>query len=327
MNYVETKESLHSIGAAAAILLKSMGSASLLSDFSHWQTDLETDVFTVVVVGEFNRGKSSLLNALFDLDILPVGATPTTATVTILQFSPNPRIRVHYINDRVQDLEYSPTAIEEFIAFSGTRDIDYVEVGLPHPLLRAGIVYVDTPGVADLNRDRIEVTYRFVPRADAVLFVLDSTQLVTLSEVDFLQSTILNDGIERLLFVSNFSDLLEEDARDQVVSRAKNRLAEVLGKEDIPVILVSARQASLQDQRAQSGIDELSVALRAIGLDGPRGRDKVSRMRQRLSAIILSAKTILSVSNQSQGLNSRNCASSLPQSRTNGEIERRRLTG
>jgi len=292
MNCIEAKEELREIGNCLAAILNTIDSQSLLSDFNDWRTDLETDVFTVVVVGEFNRGKSTLLNALFGQEILPIGVTPTTATVTILRYSANPQIQVHYAGGTVKDLVFSKDAIESVVssASQAATEIEYVEVGIPHPLLQAGMVYVDTPGVADLNRDRVEVTYRFVPRADAVIFVLDSMQAVTDSEIEFLQSTILTNGIERLLFVSNFADLLEVEYKSTAAEKVKNRLASALDRDDLPVVVLSAKEAGSESERAYSGIEELEAQLRIINLDGMRSQEKVAHLRQRLSAIILSAK-------------------------------------
>jgi predicted GTPase len=295
MNYIEAKRELRQIGEEIASILQTSSNQSTLADLGAWKTDLETDVFSVVVVGQFNRGKSTLLNALFGFAVLPVGITPTTAVVTILRFSESEEIQVHYLNGQVQSIQYTPDALMALTAESpsAASAIDYVEIGIPHPLLRSGIVYVDTPGVSDLNRERTEVTYRFVPRADAVLFVLDSTQAVTMSEIDFLQSVILDAGVARLLFVSNFSDLLESE--DRVVARTKtqDRIASAIDAIDPTVVLVSALQGCSPQSRAQSGIEQLIAELTKISLSGPRSLEKASRMRDRLKAIASSAKADL----------------------------------
>jgi GTPase Era involved in 16S rRNA processing len=292
MNCFETKEALREIGSCVASILSRLNDHGLLSDFADWHTDLESNVFTVVVVGEFNRGKSTLLNALFGRDILPVGATPTTAFVTILRYSEVQQIQVHHVGGRIEEVAFSEDAVKAIVSSvtSPSTEIDFVEVGIPHTLLKAGIVYVDTPGVADLNRDRVEVTYRFVPRADAVIFVLDSTEAVTGSEIDFLESTILTRGIDRLLFVLNFADQLKTEDRRTAAERAQNRLALALDRDDLPVLVLSAREASSETERSRSGIDKLEDQLRAINLDGMRSQEKIAHLSQRLLAIVLALK-------------------------------------
>jgi GTPase Era involved in 16S rRNA processing len=292
MNYAELKNALRDTANDLSPLLSSLSSQSLNSDFADWCADLDTDLFSVVVVGEFNQGKSTLLNALFGQNILPVGVTPTTATVTILRFSDVEQIEVHFVDGRIEKLEYTHDALSTFVSslHSPSKEVDYVEVGLPHPLLEAGIVYVDTPGVADLNRDRVEVTYRYVPRADVVIFVLNSMHAVTASEIDFLQSTILNKGIERLLFVSNFADLLDEEQKASASLKAQNKLAKALDRDDLPVLVLSAKDAFSETQRSKSGIVDLEKHLRSINADGAIRQEKITHLNDRLLEIVRSAK-------------------------------------
>ena len=292
MNSAEQKNALREIARSLAPLLSSLDGKSLSSDFGEWQADLDTDTFSVVVVGEFNRGKSTILNALFQQTILPVGATPTTAMVTILRYSAVPTIQAHYINGNVNEIDFSPNALEEHVSTlaSPSTEIDHVEVGLPHVLLKTGIVYVDTPGVADLNRERMEVTYRFVPRADAVIFVLDATCPITRSEIDFLESVVLANGIDRVLFLLNFADLLEDDDRSTAPERAKNKLGVALDRDDVPVLILSAKEGCSDGTRSVSGIRQLEDYLTALGADSGRSHEKVAHMCQRLSAILASTK-------------------------------------
>jgi GTPase SAR1 family protein len=292
MNYTEIKKLLRDIGDDVGVIVRGTTNESALADLASWKSDIDTDVFSIVVVGEFNRGKSTLLNALFGMSALPVGITPTTAVVTILRFAEEKQVQVHYRNGQSVDLEYSETALMEFIAESPSKaeSIDYLEIGMPHPLLRSGVVYVDTPGVSDLSRERTEVTYRFVPRADAVLFVIDSTRPVTKSEMDFLETAILNQGIERVLFVSNFSDLLDEDEKGNAEEKTGNKLAAALGATDPKVFLLSAGQGLSESTRALSGVDRLLAELQTITTVGPRSQEKALRMRDRLASILLSVK-------------------------------------
>jgi GTPase Era involved in 16S rRNA processing len=292
MNYTEIKQLLRDVGENVCVIVRGTANESALADLASWKMDIDTDVFSIVVVGEFNRGKSTLLNALFGMTALPVGITPTTAVVTILRFAEKKQIQVRYRNGQSEDIEYSETALMRFIAESpSTADaIDYVEIGIPHELLRSGVVYVDTPGVSDLSRERTEITYRFVPRADAVLFVIDSTHPVTRSEMDFLETAILDRGVERLLFVSNFSDLLDDEEKEKAEEKTGNKLAAVIGATDPKVFLLSAVRGLSENTRALSGIDRLLGELQTVTNTGPRSQEKALRMRDRLAAIIGSVK-------------------------------------
>ena len=90
-------------------------------------------------------------------------------------------------------------------------EVAYVELGYPSDILKDNVVLVDTPGVNDLNEQRAEVTYGYVPRADAVLFLLDAGQALKDSERVFLGSHILDGTRERLIFVLGKMDLLNDD--------------------------------------------------------------------------------------------------------------------
>src|SRR5947207_1693149 len=85
---------------------------------------------------------------------------------------------------------------------------ELAELGYPSTLLRGGVVLVDTPGTNDLDAQRAEITYGYIPSADAVVLCLDSTQVLTASERAFLEERLLERSRERLVFVLAKADLL-----------------------------------------------------------------------------------------------------------------------
>jgi GTPase SAR1 family protein len=286
--YQEDKQSLQEIGTDVAGLAALIPGSAIGSELGDWRKDIEDDFFCVVLVGLFNRGKSSLLNSLLGRELLPVGITPTTAILTVIRHSERPCMFVHRHDGSVTEFTSSPEMLSSFGAEGdANRDgVDYLEVGLNHPMLAHGMVYVDTPGVSDLNREREGITYRFVPRADAVLFVLDATAAVTQSEMDFLESTVLKSRIDRLLFASNFSDHLNPEERAEGVVSARNRIEEALGEHNYPVFLVCASSVQKTSSNANAGIPLLRQALTDLQCAGPRSAEKLLRMRNRLDALV-----------------------------------------
>jgi predicted GTPase len=137
---------------------------------------IEDERFHLVVLGEFNHGKSTFVNALLGHDALPTGITPTTAAINHVIYSPHVKARVVTSDGEATDL--TPSEIKDWVTVAGGRaaDVAFVEVGYPAELLKNNVVLVDTPGVNDLNEQRAEVTYGYVPRADAVIFLLDAGQ-------------------------------------------------------------------------------------------------------------------------------------------------------
>lgn len=229
---------------------------------------LEGERFHVVVLGEFNHGKSTFVNALLGLDVLPTGITPTTAAINQVLYAPAPRARV--ILTSGSDVDLTPSEIKEWVTVAGGRadDVAYVELGYPSEILKDNVVLVDTPGVNDLNEQRAEVTYGYVPRADAVLFLLDAGQALKDSERMFLASHILDGSRDRLVFVLGKMDLLNEDERAAVTQYVKDGLAKLAP--GAPVFPLSAR-SWLVRRDDDSGMPALLAHLRTF-LAGDRPR-------------------------------------------------------
>ncbi|RYX94951.1 hypothetical protein EON78_05940, partial [bacterium] len=108
----------------------------------------------LTVLGEFNRGKSTFINSLIGDDILPTGITPTTSSINILKYSNDPYLKVLYLD------QTSENKILEAETFSKLtyENISHLEIGHNSEFLK-NLVMVDTPGVNDINSQRIEVTY------------------------------------------------------------------------------------------------------------------------------------------------------------------------
>src|SRR6185295_16441862 len=88
--------------------------------------------------------------------------------------------------------------------------VHHVDLRAPVAILDDKLTIVDTPGVNDINEQRAEITYGYIPRADAALFLLDATQILTASERQFLEERILRSSRDRLIFVIAKIDLLDE---------------------------------------------------------------------------------------------------------------------
>ncbi|MBV9357447.1 MAG: dynamin family protein [Chloroflexi bacterium] len=143
------------------------------------QAELDLDeLFLLVIVGEFNAGKSAFVNALLGERVLPEGVTPTTAVIT--------RVR------------YAATYVEQ-------RDGALLEVGYPLELLR-DVAIVDTPGTNAILREHEEITNRFVPRADLVLFVTSADRPFTETERAFMER--IRTWGKKIVLVLNKADLL-----------------------------------------------------------------------------------------------------------------------
>lgn len=178
------------------------------------QKDIENDFFTVVVLGEFKRGKSTFVNALLGTKLLPMDVLPETTTINAIMYSEKPRLSVLYRDGKEVKGEVSYDYMKQFSAKSynpAMKNISYIKIGYPCELLKNRIVLVDTPGVSDLNEQRSEITYRFVPKANAILFLLDANSPLKGTEKDFIEEKLLPLGIENILFLLNKYDSVDEE--------------------------------------------------------------------------------------------------------------------
>jgi small GTP-binding protein len=171
-------------------------------------------LFLLVIVGEFNSGKSSFINALLGERVVPEGVTPTTDRINLLRYGPAPG---------------------EHLAEAFLTERTY-----PAELLRE-LNIVDTPGTNAIVRRHEELTRDYVPRADLVLFVTSADRPFTESERAFLEQ--VRQWGKKILFVINKIDILDRAAeRDEVAAYVGAHAAELLGEEP-RVFSVSARQA------------------------------------------------------------------------------------
>ena len=136
----------------------------------------------------------------------------------------------------------------------------HIELTQPAALLENQLTIVDTPGVNDINEQRAEITYGYLPRADAAVFLLDATQILTASERQFLEERILRSTRDRLLFVVAKTDLLDEAELAETLAFAKKHLAAIVPE---PAIFPVSAKRALAGDRAGSGMDAFVAALGA----------------------------------------------------------------
>jgi len=229
---------------------------------------LEEDRFHLVVVGEFNHGKTTFVNALLGEQALPVGVTPTTATIHHIRWADKPEATVVTTSGERRPVPFAEA--KRFAVGGGASgdDVDYLEIGYPAALLKERILLVDTPGVNDLSLQRADITYSYIPRADAVLFLLDAGQILKESERVFLNDKLLKASRDKIVFVITKWDLLSSEEQREALAYAKNHLADLV---KAPVVFPVSAELALSGNRDGSGLPELVAHLTRF-LAEERGR-------------------------------------------------------
>jgi len=225
---------------------------------------LDEGELSVAVVGEINRGKSTFLNALLGETVFPSRTMVCTAGVTVLDHDDEPRAEVVYDDGTTEDIDLTaaPPAqvLKEVVSRSNkdVQDIQVTRVWYPNPFTGNGLVLVDTPGVNDPDHWREEITYSYLAEADAVIMLLDPMQPLSASEVEFLDTKILDRSIANLIFVVNKIDDVPQSDREDALARVEDMLAEHVPN---PTIYPVAAKPALEAK--QAGDDD---ALKGTGL-------------------------------------------------------------
>jgi hypothetical protein len=190
--------------------------------------------FTVVLLGSFSSGKSSLVNALLGQPALPVKVNPCTAVLTEVVWGPTAEVQVHWRDGRPPERVSTEALLRSFQLESTFDDageerdgrfgeIERLVLHHPSPLLRDGVTLIDTPGLDDDDR-RTARTLGVLPHADAVLIVLNATRFLTPLERHALEHHVGPLGLHNLFFPVTMADLLTALSDDP--DRDKARLHE-----------------------------------------------------------------------------------------------------
>lgn len=225
--------------------------AELLGQLHELGQRFAAERLQLAVIGQFKRGKSSLLNALIGEDVLPSGVLPVTALATWLEPG-EPGLLVRFGDGREQALK--PTGPEEmqaalrlFVSESGNphnrQDVREVHARFHAPLLDAGVVLLDTPGVGSTLEHNSRAAEAALPDADVALFVLSPDPPITPVEVNYLKAA--SEHAARLIIVLNKCDLLSNGEREETVAFARDAIRTKAGLEVGEIVCVSARAGLL----------------------------------------------------------------------------------
>lgn len=227
---------------------------------------LESNTFNLVVLGQFKRGKTSFINALLGMDILPVAVVPLTSVATILTYGEALRVRVHFNDGRVSEVKSE--SLFEYVTEKANpkneKDVSRVVVAYPSDYLKDGVRIIDTPGVGSVYQHNTDVAYQYLPKSDAALFLLSVDQPLSQAELDFLKD--VKQYADKIFFLLNKVDFFSEGDIKESLAFSGNVLREAKGA-DVKIYPVSARLAlegktsGSEEQLQKSGLPAFSGML------------------------------------------------------------------
>ncbi|MFZ1142417.1 MAG: dynamin family protein [Candidatus Sulfotelmatobacter sp.] len=204
---------------------------------------LEDNSFEIAIFGRVSSGKSSLLNAILETDVLPVGVTPITAVPTRLAYGEAAAVNVWFANRSPERYEISRLSefVSEQLNPGNEKHVTRIVVQLPSLRLRGGITFVDTPGLGSLATRGAAETLAYLPRCDLGVVLIDAGSTLTPDDLQTIQ--ILYDAAIPATVLLSKADLLTVKDRSRVIEYVKDHIRKELNL-DLTVHAVSVVQES-----------------------------------------------------------------------------------
>ena len=199
--------------------------------------------FYLVVLGQFKRGKSTFINGLLGTQLLPTAIVPLISIVTIISYGDKECIEVHFENGekRCVPREELVNYVTEKGNPGNEKKVMQVQITYPSPYLKDGVHILDTPGVGSIFSDNTQVTYNFLPKVDAALFLLAVDPPISQAEIDFLKD--VKQYVGKIFFIQNKIDYMDEADRLEFMDFSKKVIKEAMGDGKVRIYPLSAKLA------------------------------------------------------------------------------------
>jgi GTP-binding protein EngB required for normal cell division len=244
--------------------------------------------FYVACVGQFKRGKSTLLNALVGHEVVPTGFIPVTAVPTVIRFGDVLHARIRMRDGSWQNVpmpnlkEY----VTEELNPENKKGVDGAEVFVPSPLLSSGMCFVDTPGLGSVFTGNTATTQAFIPHIDAALVVVGADPPIAGEELALVET--VGKQVQDLILVINKADRTSDPERAAATKFTREILEKRLHRPMGEVFEVSATER-MENRGPLRGWDKLLASFHHLVEDSGRNlvRSACDRGLQRLSEQLL----------------------------------------
>ena len=191
---------------------------------------IKTKKYHVAVVGEFRRGKSSLINAMLGLKVLPADVTPTTATINRITFGTEPQVTICYKDGStemvpIEELQNYVTKRNEEMEQRALRIREAV-VSYPTVICQNHIDIIDTPGLND-DESMTGITLTLLREIDAVIVAVSALSPFSEVEKGFVTELIARETISDIIFVVTFIDQVDEEDLPRLLANIQKRIQQM----------------------------------------------------------------------------------------------------
>jgi predicted GTPase len=244
--------------------------------------------FYVACVGQFKRGKSTLLNALVDHEVVPTGFVPVTAVPTVIRFGAELHARIRMRDGSWRDI--AMTDLKEYVTeelnLENRKAVDGAEVFVPSLLLSSGMCFVDTPGLGSVFTGNTATTQAFIPHIDAALVVIGADPPIGGEELALVEA--VGKQVQDLILVINKADRTTDPERAAAVKFTREILEKRLHRRMGDVFEVSAAERT-ENRGPLRDWERLLASLHHLVDDSGRNlvRAACERGLQRLSEQLL----------------------------------------
>ncbi len=225
-----------------ATLATQLGSEHVANKANDLAARLAEGRFFVACVGQFKRGKSTLIGALIGESILPTGFVPVTAVPTVIRFGSTKSARIRSTDGSWQEITLPE--LEQYVSEEhnpeNIKGVAGAEVFMPSPLLATGMCLVDTPGLGSVFSGNTASTHAFIPHIDAALVVTGSDPPLAGEELALVESVAKH--VSHLIVVLNKADKATEAERASAIAFTQRLLQKRLQRPSELVFEVSATE-------------------------------------------------------------------------------------
>ena len=242
INIQETTTRLKSIFNNVCKIFNEYHKKMAIDTINELFSKLSSNQTTIMVCGEFKRGKSTFINALLDIPLCPTDEHIATSTVSIIKYGEKQKVTRFYDTENgVKEEEIEYEQIKQY-AKGSNLEIDntvMLVIEVPCARLKNGLTIIDTPGVGGLNPRHRFLTLSAISKTDTIFYMISVGEPMTTIELDFLKTDILPKS-KAYKVILNRVDELEDDEIEEAINDCKKKICSYCDVDNIDVIPVSA---------------------------------------------------------------------------------------